>query len=179
MQKTLIKNNPNDFQVIFTKPLIKASTLDYRTELVSKLRKSMLLFPELHPKIIKFGLRTRATAIAHTYGFVENQDFMLIGINPIEKLYYYILGHELTHFLQKIANIPAGEKQCDIWTIIRSELFTDRHPHYIDISSAIKKDWDTYKSEVRKLCIEAIKIRNKKRCYIAWLEEKIAEKISE
>jgi len=179
MQKTLIKNDPNDFQVIFTKPLIKASTIEYRTELVSKLRKSMLLFPELHPKIIKFGLRTGATAIAYTNGFRENQDFMLIGINPIEKLYYYILGHELTHFVQRITKFPGGEKQCDVWTLARDELFTDRPPHYIDIPSVIRKDWDTYKLEVRKLCIEAIEIRNKKRCYIAWLEEKIAEKISE
>lgn len=175
MQKTLLGNNSNDFQVIFTKPLIRASTLDYRKELEFKLRKSMLLFPELHPKIIKFGLRSRATAIAHTYEFKNNQDFILIGINPVEYIYYYILGHELTHFVQKITDIPAGEKQCDVWTIKRSELFTDRHPHYIDIPVAVIKDWDAHKVKIRKLCIEAVKVRKNKRRYIQWLEEKIYE----
>ena len=175
MQKIIVKNNSNDFQVIFTKPLIGASTSDYRKELECKLRESMLLFPELHPKIIKFGLRTGATAIAYTNDFRDNQDFMLIGINPIEKIYYYVLGHELTHFIQRISKYPSGEKQCDVWTITRSELFTDRPPHYINIPSIIRKDWDAYKVKVRKLCIEAIEIRNSKRCYIAWLEKKIVE----
>lgn len=175
MEKTLVENDSNTFQVIFTKPLIKESTLEYRTELECKLRETMLLFPELHPKIIKFGMRRGSIAIAYANDFKYNQDFMLIGINPFEKIYYYVLGHELTHFVQKITDIPAGEKQCDVWTIIRSELFIDRHPHYIDIPVSIIKDWHSHKVKIRKLCIEAVKIRKNKRCYIHWLEEKISE----
>lgn len=173
MQKTLIKNDSNDFQIIYTKPLLKESTIEYRAELESKFRQSILFFPELNPKIVKFGLRTTCVASANTYQFKDNQDSMSFGINPVDPLKFYIMGHELTHFLQAISDIPAGEKQCDVWTLAKSDLFLDKPPRYIDISSDIRKDWDSYKDEIRRLAIEAIEMRKSERRYIFWLEGKI------
>ena len=173
MQKTLVENGSNDFQIIYTKPLLKASTIEYRAELESKFRQSILLFPELNPGTVKFGLRTTCVASARTYQFDENRDFMLFGVNPVESLKFYTMGHELTHFVQAISDIPAGEKQCDVWTLARNELFLDKPPRYIDIPTVIRKDWDLYRDEIRRLTIEAIEIRKSKRRYIYWLEEKI------
>ena len=173
MQKHFEENDSNDFQIIYTKPLLKASTIEYRTELESKFRQSISLFPELNPKTVKFGLRNTCVASANTYQFKDNRDFMLFGVNPVDPLKFYTMGHEITHFLQAISDIPAGEKQCDVWTIARDELFLDKPPRYIDIPTVIRKDWDSYKDEIRSLVIEAIEMRKSERCYIFWLEGKI------
>jgi len=125
------------------------------------------------PQTVKFGLRTTCVASANTHGFMDDRNFMLFGVNPVETLKFYSIGHELTHFIQAIANIPSGEKQCDMWTIARSELFLDKPPRYIDIPISIRKDWDSYKSKVRGLCIEAIEIRKNKVRYIQWMEGKV------
>ena len=172
----MLKIDFNDFEMFFTSPLKKGSTASFREELESKFRESMLLFPLLHPKTVKFGLRRGCVATAHTYGFRDNQDFMLFGINPVEKLYYYPLGHEITHFVQEITDIPHGEKQCDVWTLARSELFTDRAPRYIDMAGVVRDNWNDYKVEVRNLCIKGIEIRESKRRYIQWIEEELIKK---
>jgi len=170
------KNDSNEFELLFTRPLSKVTTPSYKEELESKFRESMLLFPELHPKTVKFGLRRKHVASARTYGFRNNQDIMFFGINPVEKLYYYTIGHEITHFMQEISDIPHGEKQCDVWTLARSELFIDKAPRYIDMAGVVKKNWNDYKFEVRELCIEGIKVRKDKRFYIQRIEEELMKK---
>jgi len=172
----MTKNNSNDFEMVFTRPLSKIITPSYKEELESKFKESMLLFPELHPKTVKFGLRRKYVACARTYGFKDNQDIMLFGINPVEKLYYYTMGHEITHFMQEICNIPHGEKQCDVWTLARSELFIDKPPRYIDMASVVKKNWKDYKFEVRELCIKGIEVRKTERYYIQRIEEELIKK---
>lgn len=173
MQKPFEENDSNEFKIIYTRPLLKASTIEYRAELESKFRQSISLFPELNPRTVKFGLRTTCVASASTYQFEDNRDFMLFGVNPVDPLKFYTMGHELTHFMQVISDIPAGEKQCDVWTIAKSDLFLDKPPRYIDISTAIRKDWNLYRDEIRRLSIEAIEMRKSERRYIFWLEGKI------
>lgn len=173
MQKPFKENHSDDFQIIYTKPLLKTSTFEYRADLESKFRQSISLFPELNPKTVKFGLRTTCVASASTYQFEDKRDFMLFGVNPVDPIKFYTIGHEITHFMQVISDIPAGEKQCDVWTMAKSELFLDKPPRYIDISTTIRKNWDLYKYEIRKLAIEAIEIRKNKKRYIFWLEGKI------
>lgn len=173
IQKTLAENDSNEFRITYTEPLLKASTDEYRAELESKFRQSILLFPELNPKTVKFGLRRTCVASANTYQFECNQGLMSFGINPVEPITFYTIGHELTHFLQVISDIPSGEKQCDVWTIARNELFLDKPPRYIDIPPVVRKNWILHKDEIRKLTIEAKEIRNSKKQYIYWLEGKI------
>lgn len=169
----MTKNDSNDFEIIYTKPLIRNSSDEYRADLEAKFRESISFFPELNPKAVKFGLRTTCVASAQTYRFEDNQDFMSFGVNPTEVTRYYTMGHELMHFEQAISDIPSGEKQCDVWTMAKNEIFVDKAPRYIDIPTIIRKYWGLYKYDVRRLSIEAIERRKKERRYIQWMETEI------
>lgn len=161
------------FEIVYTKPLLKASTPEYREELEFKFRKSMSLFTELDPKTVKFGLRNGPTATAHTYKFKDNRDFMLLGVNCHDPIHFHVMGHEIIHFIQEISDIPAGETQCDIWTLVKSELFLDRAPYYLHIPRFTLINWQRCKHMVRKLCIESIEVRKTNRQYIKWLESEL------
>lgn len=103
-------------------------------------------------------------------------DRIKIGYNPTEEPSCFVLGHELTHFVQCISDIPHGEKSCDIWTIARDRLFLDRPPGYLRIPRAVRDAWDVHADAVRALCVEAIDQRaNGRRRYIVWLEREIAK----
>jgi hypothetical protein len=104
----------------------------------------------------------------------------------VRKLTYQTIGHELTHLLQGLAyahrssarsadftKIPSGEKQCDIWTLARHELFCDDAPTYLRLPRVMRESWPAYAAAVRALCIQAIDKRKSHRCYIHWLEAEI------
>jgi hypothetical protein len=69
-----------------------------------------------------------------------------------------------------LPRIPSGEKQCDIWTLARHELFCDDPPTYIKMPQIMRERWLDYAEPVRRLCIAAIQKRSTQRLYIRWLE---------
>jgi hypothetical protein len=104
----------------------------------------------------------------------------------VRKLSYNTIGHELTHLVQGLSQfnqlpnnpttngkIPGGEKQCDIWTLARSDLFCDEAPTYLKLPKAVRENWSHYAKTVRALCIAAIEKRQTHRFYIRWLEDQI------
>lgn len=146
-----------NFTMIFTDELIEAATPEYLIELESKFRESILLFPEFRPKLVSFDLILKDIAFAQTTSFRSYPERMIFSINPtVEVIYYYFMGHELTHFAQELVQIPHYEQHCDLWTMARSELFTDISPSYIDMPMKLRDYWDDYKVEARKLFIKAI-----------------------
>ncbi len=162
----------------YTKPLLNESTIKFRQDLAAKVRSVKVLFPELQAKRILLSLTTTARANAQTNGDFTN--VIRIGVNPKEKLPYYIIGHEFTHFIQEFmrrqenpSRIPYGEKACDIWTIARDDLFTDFPPIYLKVPGRIRKKWDMFKKDIRQCCILAIEKRKTERRYIHWCENEI------
>lgn len=101
------------------------------------------------------------------------RDTYNIGYNPKTPLYYSVLGHELMHFAQLYSKIPHGEKACDVFSIARSELFTDYPPSYLSLRNEICNNWSEYAHNVRKLCIKAIEIRENNRFYLKWVIKEI------
>ena len=106
----------------------------------------------------------------------------------VRKLTYNTIGHELTHLLQGLSRIhlkegkqesggriPSGEKQCDIWTLARSNLFCDDAPTYIRLPRAVRENWPFYARSVRRLCIAALEKRMSHRFYMQWLESRIKD----
>jgi hypothetical protein len=104
----------------------------------------------------------------------------------VKGLSYNTIGHELTHLMQGLSRIPyselhkrsmtripGGEKQCDIWTLSRSQLFCDEAPTYLKLPRRIRENWHPYAKRVRALCSAAIRKRGKTRFYIRWLEEEL------
>ena len=69
--------------------------------------------------------------------------------------------------------IPSGEKQCDIWTLARHELFCDDPPTYLRLPRVMRESWPAYAPAVRALCMTAIEKRLSYRRYIHWLEGEI------
>jgi len=169
----MTENDSNSFEMAFSEPLLAFSTPQYIKELESKFRESIILFPELHPKKVVFELTTEDVARAKIHDFRKNQDVLGLLINPINNIYYYFIGHELTHFVQQNRNIPFGEQECDVWTIVRSDVFADISPSYIDMPMKLRDYWDDYKVEVRKLFIESIEISKTNTNYIQWLEREL------
>jgi hypothetical protein len=143
------------------------------------LRASLRFFPELQGKNITVGY-TRA----HLGSALIPRDTaaeLTIRLK-VRKLTYNTIGHELTHLLQGLSHldspvtverIPSGEKQCDVWTLARSELFCDEAPTYLQVPAIIRTNWPQYAATVRALCIVAIEKRATQRLYISWLEEQL------
>jgi len=157
-------------------PLMK-KRLRPRTQ--TMLQASLRLFPELQGRTITVGY-TRA----HLGSALIPRDVaaeLTIRLK-VRKLTYNTIGHELTHLVQGLSHlddpaanerIPSGEKQCDIWTLARSELFCDDAPTYLKLPSSIRANWTQYAQSVRTLCLAAIAKRATYRLYISWLEEQI------
>lgn len=142
-------------------------------------------FPELQDKTITVGY-TRAHLGSASLSYRPGREPRLIIRLKIRKLTYQTIGHELTHLLQGLGRgdrrahdavapdkIPAGEKQCDIWTLARHEMFCDDAPTYLRLPRVMRERWLDYAGDVRGLCTAAIDKRNTHRLYIRWLEAEI------
>lgn len=154
-----------------TNPFIKETSQAFRDDLLAKLKVVCPLFPELTADRLEVGITTYYVACACT----PMKDRIKIKLNPKQQVSYFTLGHELTHFVQDISNVPHGEKQCDIWTIARNKIFLDEPPTNLYIPSETNREWDMYSEAIRELCINAIEIRKSKRHYIKWLEQEIKQ----
>ena len=55
------------------------------------------------------------------------------------------------HLLQRpcLGIVPAGEMQCDIWTLARSELFLDEKPCYLELAAGM---WQAGVAPTRPHC---------------------------
>lgn len=151
--------------------------LTQRTQMM--LHTALRLFPELQGKNITVGY-TRAHLGSAL--IPREVDAALTIRLHVRKLTYNTIGHELTHLLQGLSHlndpaagerIPSGEKQCDIWTLARSELFCDEAPTYLKLPAAIRAQWPHYALSIRRLCMAAIVKRATHRLYISWLEKQI------
>ncbi len=159
----------------FTPPMQKRLTPRAQSMLQASLRQ----FPELQRRTITVGY-TRA----HLGSALIPRDVaaeLTIRVK-VRRLTYNTIGHELTHLVQGLSHlddpaanerIPGGEKQCDIWTLARSELFCDDAPTYLKLPPAIRANWPQYAKPIRTLCLAAIEKRATYRLYINWLEEQI------
>jgi hypothetical protein len=146
---------------------------------------SLAHFPELNGQIITVGYTRKhlgSATVTYRKGVVSRLAIRL----KVRKLTYQTIGHELTHLLQGLAHgersrarfadpakIPSGEKQCDIWTLARHELFCDDAPTYLRVPRPVRESWPAYAAAVRALCLQAIDKRKTHRRYIQWLEAEI------
>lgn len=173
IQQTLsLQEKREKINISFTRDFLKESSPSLRSELSEKVLKVIPLFPELDCNEIRFGCCYTARANAQ----LSKLPLIKIGFGPYYPVAdYNTLGHELTHFAQRAGvGIPYGEKSCDVWTLARSDLFLDRAPVYLEIPDSIRAEWKTMGAQVRRLCIQAIQIRETERRYIKWLETQIA-----
>jgi hypothetical protein len=147
----------------------------------SMLRQALSLFPELGDQTITVGFTRAHLGSAILQRSPSAHEKLTIRLK-VRKLTYNTIGHELTHLVQGLSgrnpaernsHIPTGEKQCDIWTLARSELFCDDAPTYLKLKKDIRKNWSRYAGSVRALCIAAIEKRKTHRLYIQWLEAEI------
>jgi hypothetical protein len=145
--------------------------------------RALTFFPELHDKTITIGY-TRVHLGSAVMSRRRDRDLELVIRLKVRKLTYQTIGHELTHLVQGLSlgerpppgyeRIPAGETQCDIWTLARDPLFCDDAPTYIKMPRQIREMWPHYAAPVRRLCLAAIEKRGSFRPYIRWLESEIA-----
>ena len=165
-------------------PLMKKRLTRRAQEMISR---SLIYFPELSGKVITIGY-TRKHLGSATVAYRGKAITRLIIRLKVRKLTYQTIGHELTHLLQGLARgdrldqrsvneekIPGGEKQCDIWTLARNELFCDDPPTYIQMPRFMREHWPDYAGNVRRLCVAAIHKRRTHRLYILWLESEIGK----
>lgn len=166
--------------LVFTAPMKKRLTPRAR----QMLEKSLVFFPELDGKTITVGHTRGSLGVA--FVALESGTPASMGIRlRVRNLVYNTIGHELTHLVQgmcqpgrrreprETTRIPSGEKQCDVWTLARSDLFCDDAPTYLRLPREIRENWPRYAPTVRSLCIAAIEKRRTYRFYLRWLEEEI------
>jgi hypothetical protein len=170
-----------DFPFTFTPQMRKRLS----RRVIDMLRNALGEFPELEGKKITVGYTSAHLGSAIVPLREEAAAKLTIRLK-VKKLTYQTIGHELTHLLQglskihlkagrrqQIEPIPYGEKQCDIWTLARSNLFCDDAPTYIRLPRVIRDNWPVYARAVRRLCIAALEKRKSRRLYIQWLEARI------
>ena len=151
------------------------------------LEDSLLRFPELEGKNITVGYTASRGSLGVAYMPADGFDGSM-GIRlKVRNLVYNTIGHELTHLVQGLSlraqkrspmdrtRIPGGEKQCDIWTLARCDLFCDDAPTYIKLPCEVRENWSHYAPAVRSICIAAIEKRSHYRFYIRWLEDQIRQ----
>ena len=178
--------SPNQLAIVPLKltPLMKKRLTRRAQEMIAR---SLPHFPELNGKMITLGYTRRhlgSASIIYRRGRIAR----LIIRLKVRKLSYQTIGHELTHLVQALAlrdhpptdsvdlpKIPSGEKQCDIWTLARHELFCDDPPTYIKMPRIMRERWLDYAEPVRRLCIAAIQQRITRRLYIQWLETEVGK----
>jgi hypothetical protein len=149
------------------------------------LQRSLELFPELAGAAITIGY-TRKHLGSATVIYRKGELYKLTIRLRSRKVTYQTIGHELTHLVQGLTygarwnprakdpdRIPAGETQCDIWTLARDPIFCDDPPTYIKMPKSLRDRWPDYADAVRELCIAAIAKRHMQRNYIQWLETEI------
>jgi hypothetical protein len=150
---------------------------------IDMLQNALRCFPELKGKKITVGYTSAHLGSALVPLRPEAAAKLTIRLK-VKTLKYNTIGHELTHLLQGLSKIhfkagaavetiPYGEKQCDIWTLARSNLFCDDAPTYIRLPRPIRENWPAYSQSVRRLCIAALEKRKTHRLYIQWLESRI------
>ncbi len=151
------------------------------------IQRSLGLFPELNDSTITVGY-TRKHLGSATVIYRKGVLHQLIIRLRARKVTYQTVGHELTHLVQGLTygarwnaraadpnKIPAGETQCDIWTLARDPLFCDDPPTYIKMPRSVRERWPDHADSVRDLCIAAITKRHTQRQYIRWLEQQIRQ----
>jgi hypothetical protein len=147
---------------------------------IDMLQNALRCFPELKGKKITVGYTAAHLGSALVPLRPEAAAKLTIRLK-VKTLTYNTVGHELTHLLQGLSKIhfkagaavetiPYGEKQCDIWTLARSQLFCDDAPTYIRLPRPMRENWPMYATSVRRLCIAALEKRKTHRLYIQWLE---------
>ena len=179
MTKTLVREAPPAAPFKLTALMRKRLTERAR----QMIENSLAHFPELNGKMITVGYTRRhlgSATVTYRKGAIAGLAIRL----KVRKLTYQTIGHELTHLLQGLchaerarsanpAKIPSGEKQCDIWTLARHELFCDDAPTYLRLPRVMRESWQAYAAAVRALCLSAIDKRKTHRRYIHWLETEI------
>ncbi len=141
-------------------------------ELRYRIARALEEFPELGDRTVTVGL----TAMRGVDGLAV-PDEMLVRLNVSRRrVPFFTIGHELMHLLQRpgLGIVPAGEVQCDIWTLARSELFSDEKPCYLDVACG-QRAWPRHAQAVRRLCQDALNVRRRDRRYIVWLKKQLRD----
>jgi hypothetical protein len=150
------------------------------------LARALTHFPELEGATITVGYTRRhlgSAVVISRSGVVVRFIIRL----KVRGLSYQTIGHELTHLIQGLTGpdgqpgrppaghraVPSGEKQCDIWTLARHQLFCDEAPTYLRLPRVVRESWEAFARKVRALCIAAIEKRETQRRYIRWLESEV------
>ncbi len=107
---------------------------------------------------------------------------------------HYVIGHEITHFLQDEAHfngktLPKGERQCDLFLFARSpalvaDFWKAGDNSYIGWALDVGRLTQLYSREegqamIFDVCREAVAMYNQGPChYISWAEKRINENIA-
>lgn len=163
--------------VVFTRLMKKRLT----RRALAMLEVALRQFPELDGKSITIGY-TRAHLGSAVLPRHPGPESKLTIRLQIPRLTYNTIGHELTHLIQGLSRqsavasrIPGGERQCDLWTLARSNLFCDDAPSYLRLPRVVREKWPRYSRSVRSLCVAAIEKRKTYRFYLRWLETRIRQ----
>ena len=167
--------------ILLTAPMKRRLTK--RTD--AMIQRALQCFPELAGAMLTIGY-TRKHLGSATVVYRQHKIVRLIVRLRARNVTYQTIGHELTHLVQGLAHgdrarfaagakVPAGEQQCDIWTLARDPLFCDDPPTYIKLPGIIRDHWPEYAARVRELCIAAIEKRRTHRLYIRWLEAELRQ----
>ena len=134
---------------------------------LQRLERARSFFPELDGHTVKVGTTINVPGKADS----KSKAIYFRSRNVSN----YVLGHELTHLLQEMGEVPKGERSCDIFALARRVEFCDEAPNYLKIPRGLQDGNGFIKKEFRDLVHDtartAINMRKSgNRRYISWFE---------
>ncbi len=99
-------------------------------KILEKVRYVRRFFPELDGVSLKVGLTRSSSGMAVPGGYE-------IWINPFQ-VSHHTIAHELVHLLQcRGADVPQGERSCDLFSLARHWTLNDVSPNYVKIPPSL------------------------------------------
>lgn len=143
-----------------------------QSNFLRRLNKARNYFPELEGEKIKVGITVNVDGKADPKG--KAIYFKSRNVS------FYVMGHELSHLLQEMGEIPKGERSCDIFTLARSVEFCDEAPSYVKVPKRLLDEEGFVRKEYQGLVHETAKTALTMKSYgikryILWFEKTLVE----
>lgn len=143
-----------------------------QSRFLMRLDEARSYFPELDGITVKVGITINADGKAD----LEAKAVFFRSRN----VSYYVMGHELTHLLQEIQELPKSERSCDIFTMARTVLFCDESPNYVKVPKGMMDEnsfiLEHYRGFVHRTAKSSAALRRAgKKFYISWFERTLED----
>ncbi len=173
-----------DLRITWTKPAKKLPP-EVRKDLASMMEKLHRYFREIPPRM-QIGISRAYDGLA--FQSYDGSVKLMLGVKRMRggkwrMPTYYTIAHELMHLVQfNSANIPGGERACDVYCLSRlPPKFIDESPTYLVVPRGRRTRWTATDAKMaHDIASEALTKRSEgMRRYASWWESEFERRVKD